>query len=138
MSLTNKVDQFTVDADLARQIIQGDDTTVVMTDGGPVRSLAKVQKDLSDTIDQISTNVAADAARAEAARDSTLVDSTLYQDEATGRASVADGETFQVQGAGDIAAYAYRRVSAASSTLIATYPSEAAVSRQALFAWLGA
>jgi len=49
-------------------------------------------------------------------------------DEPTGRAAVADGVAFKVQGSGDVAAYEYRRIDAVTvSTLIATYPSAAAV-----------
>lgn len=59
--------------------------------------------------------------------DIALLGAAVYVDEATGRAAVADGEAFKVQGNGDIAAYEYRRVNAGSSTLIATYPASAAV-----------
>ena len=65
---------------------------------------------------------------AEAARDAAIIKSGVYPDEVTGRAAVADGVAFKVQGSGDIAAYEYRRVNATTvSTLIATYPSAAAV-----------
>lgn len=62
-----------------------------------------------------------------AARDVALAAGNLYPDEATGRAAVQDGKTFNVQGAGDVAAFQYRRVNADSSTLIATYPSAGAL-----------
>lgn len=51
----------------------------------------------------------------------------LYATEADGRAAVADGETFNVQGSGDVAASVYRRVNASASTLIAQYPSKGAI-----------
>ena len=54
-------------------------------------------------------------------------DVRLYPDEPTGRATVANGVAFRVQGGGDVAAYEYRRVNSASSTLIATYPTAASV-----------
>ena len=54
-------------------------------------------------------------------------DVRLYPDEPTGRAAVANGVAFRVQGAGDVAAYEYRRVNSASSTLIATYAAAASV-----------
>lgn len=68
---------------------------------------------------------AAQSARtgAEAARDAALIQAGVFVDEPTGRAAVLDGQAFKVQGAGDVAAYEYRRVSASSSTLVATYPS---------------
>lgn len=50
-----------------------------------------------------------------------------YTTEALGRAAVADGVSFLVQGSGDIAAYEYRRVNSGASTLIATYISAAPV-----------
>lgn len=65
------------------------------------------------------------AASAEEAAALSLIQSGVYVDEPTGRAAVADGVAFKVQGSGDIAAYEYRRVNASSSTLIATYPSAA-------------
>ena len=60
---------------------------------------------------------------AESARDAALIQSGVYTTEAAGRAAVADGVAFKVQGSGDVAAYEYRRVNSGSSTLIATYPS---------------
>lgn len=66
-------------------------------------------------------------AGAEAARDAAIIQAGVYVDEPTGRAAVADGQAFKVQGSGDVAAYEYRRTSASASTLIATYPSASAV-----------
>jgi hypothetical protein len=77
-----------------------------------------------------AANAAASAAAAlaaetgaENARDAALIQAGVYVDEATGRAAVADGEAFKVQGTGNVAAFEYRRVNASTSTLIATYPS---------------
>lgn len=64
---------------------------------------------------------------AEAARDAAIIGSGVYVDEPTGRAAVADGVAFKVQGSGDVAAYEYRRVNSSSSTLIATYPAASVV-----------
>lgn len=64
---------------------------------------------------------------AESARDAALIGAGVYADEPTGRAAVADGVAFKVQGAGEIAAYEYRRIDGAASSLIATYPSHALV-----------
>lgn len=60
---------------------------------------------------------------AEAARDAALIQAGVFVDEPTGRAAMLDGQAFKVQGAGDVAAYEYRRVNASGSTLIAKYPS---------------
>ncbi|WP_321821224.1 MULTISPECIES: hypothetical protein [unclassified Burkholderia] len=66
---------------------------------------------------------------AQAARDAALIQAGVFADEPTGRAAVADGQAFKVQGDGAIiAAYEYRRMSAASSVLIGTYPASGSVS----------
>lgn len=64
------------------------------------------------------------ASSAQAARDAAIIGSGVYADEPAGRADVADGAAFKVQGSGMVAAYEYRRVNATSSTLIAIYPSQ--------------
>ena len=72
------------------------------------------------------SNLASGVAKvaAEAARDAAIIQAGVYVDEPTGRAAVADGVAFKVQGSGDVAAYEYRRVNAGTvSTLIASYPS---------------
>ncbi|MDN7916133.1 hypothetical protein [Burkholderia cepacia] len=72
---------------------------------------------------------ASSALAAKAASDAAIIQPGLYVDEPTGRAAVADGQAFKVQGDGfSVAAYEYRRVNANSvSTLIATYPAAGAV-----------
>ncbi|WP_426056876.1 SGNH/GDSL hydrolase family protein [Janthinobacterium sp. PSPC2-1] len=60
---------------------------------------------------------------AESARDAAIIGAGVYVDEPTGRAAVADGQAFKVQGSGDVAAFEYRRTSSAASVLIAAYPS---------------
>lgn len=70
---------------------------------------------------------AASEAAAEAARDAAIVNSTMYADEATGRAAVLDGEYFKVIGSGNVACYEYVRVDASNSTLVAVYPASAYV-----------
>lgn len=64
---------------------------------------------------------------AEAARDAALIQAGVYTTEALGRAAVADGVAFKVQGSGDVAAYEYRRTNSTTSVLIATYPAASAV-----------
>ncbi len=102
-----------------REMVHGDRNTVVETDTGPVPSLKKWQADAGGFFE-------AAAERAEAARDASLIQAGLAVDEPTGRAAVANGQSFKVQGVGAVAAYEYRRISAASSVLIATYPSKSA------------
>ncbi|OXI36779.1 hypothetical protein [Burkholderia aenigmatica] len=64
------------------------------------------------------------AAAAQAASVAALIQPGVYADEPTGRAAVADGQAFKVQGDGDkIAALEYRRIDASHSVLIAEYPS---------------
>lgn len=50
----------------------------------------------------------------------------LYATEAAGRAAVADGVSFKVQGSGSIAVSIYRRVNSATSTFLASIPSSLA------------
>lgn len=85
-------------------------------------------------IDAAVAATAADAAAAilaktqsEAARDASIVNAQTYATEALGRAAVADGATFDVQGSGDVASYRYRRTDSSTSVLIATFPAKAAV-----------
>lgn len=58
-----------------------------------------------------------------------LIQNGVYATEAAGRAAVADGVAFKVQGAGDVAAYEYRRTNGSTSVLIATYPSAESVAK---------
>ncbi|MCE6992109.1 hypothetical protein [Dyadobacter sp. CY323] len=91
---------------------------------------------IGDAAEAIQASISAKAAEqsaltakavAEAARDAALIQPGLYATEALGRAAVADGQPFKVQGAGDMAAFEYRRISSSVSTLITTYPSSSAV-----------
>jgi hypothetical protein len=72
-------------------------------------------------------NAEAAAVNAAGARDAAIIQAGLYATEAAGRAAVADGQAFKVQGAGDIAALEYRRVNSTTSTLLAIYPAASAV-----------
>lgn len=71
--------------------------------------------------------LAAEAARdvAQSAAAAALIQAGTYATEADGRAAVQDGQFFKVQGnpTGRIAAYEYKRISADTSELKATYPS---------------
>ena len=90
-------------------------------------STATTQAGIAITKADIATTQAglATAAKiaAESARDSALIQSGVYTTEALGRAAVADGQAFKVQGVGGIAAFEYRRTNSSTSVLIATYPS---------------
>lgn len=99
---------------------------------GVERSTLKALEDA--TPDAIAARDRSEAASdvAVLARDASIAAAgPLYATEAAGRAAVADGETFNVQGVGDVAAYQYRRNSAAVSTLIGVYPASRAVDRAA-------
>lgn len=74
---------------------------------------------------------AASAITAASARDAALIQAGVYTTEALGRAAVADGQAFKVQGSGDVAAYEYRRIDASTSVPIASYPSVASVKKVA-------
>jgi len=91
------------------------------------------------TPDAIEARQGAETARdvALTAKEAALIQAGVYATEAAGRAAVADGQAFKVQGSGDVAAFEYRRVSAAASTLIASYPASAAVTAAASNAALG-
>lgn len=137
------VQTVTDDAALLHQVVHGGPTTVVSTLGGPVPSLAKLVADKSvefvagTVVGQATTQAALAATQAtiataakvasESARDAALVGAGVYATEAIGRAAVADGVAFKVQGVGDVAAYEYRRTDSATSALIGSYPSASAV-----------
>lgn len=75
MSLADKVTQFSNDADLAHQIVHGDANTTVATDGGPVKSFAKLQ---SDYISPMATQVSLLAANT-AAQNATAFGASVFQ-----------------------------------------------------------
>jgi hypothetical protein len=129
MTLANKVAQFNADADKVNRITHGDDSTVVQTASGPVRSLAKLIKDNDAAINAAGLlgQVNSATVAALAARDAALIQAGVYATEALGRAAVADGQAFKVQGHGDVAAYEYRRTNSDASVLIAAYPSASAL-----------
>lgn len=84
---------------------------------------------LVDTAVAVTAAGSATAAKvaAESARDAALIQAGVYTTEALGRAAVADGVAFKVQGSGDVAAYEYRRTNSTTSVLIASYPSASMV-----------
>ncbi|WP_208507940.1 SGNH/GDSL hydrolase family protein [Variovorax paradoxus] len=81
----------------------------------------------ADTATAQAAIATAARAGAESAQSMALVQAGVAVDEPTGRAAVADGVAFKVQGAGDVAAFEFRRVNSASSTPLSQYPSVQAV-----------
>lgn len=125
--LESKVRRFESNEQRVDQFVNGDPTTTWETSGGvPIPS---IQKFFRDT--EIAYGDAQDAALvAENARDAALAAAgPLYATEAEGRAAVADGESFNVQGSGSIAAYVFRRLDASHSELLAVFPSAESVSQ---------
>jgi hypothetical protein len=97
----------------------------VSADESAASAAASEVSNLASGVAQVAAESAQTAA--EAARDAAIIQAGVYATEVAGRAAVADGVAFKVQGSGDVAAYEYRRVDASSSVLIATYPSSQAV-----------
>ncbi|WP_374342554.1 sialate O-acetylesterase [Azonexus sp.] len=137
-SLSSRVIQFETDAELMHQIVQGDETADVVIGGVSVPSIRKLQAQIVEDLNGEAVATAASMAAsvavgakeaAEAARDSALIQSGVYVDEPTGRAAVADGQAFKVQGTGDIAALEYRRTSSLASVLIAIYPAASYITK---------
>ena len=90
--------------------------------------LAETNAETAETnAETAETGALAAQAAAESARDAALIQAGVYTTEAAGRAAVADGVAFKVQGSGDVAAYEYRRTNSTTSVLIATYPSAGVV-----------
>lgn len=75
MTLSSKINRFSEDADIAHDIVHGDDKTIVQTEGGPVRTFAKIVADIESASDAAISEfqnaggeltMAAEAARDEA------------------------------------------------------------------------
>lgn len=92
-----------------------------------VPDLVSEMEGLRDEAAQSSADSEEAKIAAEGARDAAIIQAGVYANEPTGRAAVADGVAFKVQGSGDVAAYEYRRVNSSSSALIATYPSSSLI-----------
>lgn len=114
-----------INAALLDEAVHSDDRTFVDRLGRTRRTIKGIELSVSDAL----------TARDEAvlARDAAIAAAgPLYATIEEGRAAVADGETFAVQGeiAGAIAARFYRRVSDLQSVLIAEIPSSAAIKNE--------
>jgi len=122
-----------LDDDISYRMILKNSAGVTQFDGDRIRSISSAQlASLASTVaataaDRVQTGL--DVIATEAARDAALIQAGVYTTEALGRAAVADGEAFKVQGTGNVAAYEYRRTNSTTSVLIATYSSSSAVEK---------
>lgn len=97
MTLQNKVQQFSQDADKVNAIVHGPASgagSTVATDGGPVRTFAKIDADLNAN-GNVATVLAAKVA-AEAARDAAALTAKVYASTAAGVAATANGQMFAI------------------------------------------
>ncbi len=141
IQLQDALRRITVVLEFLERIRKGGDDETVSNGVEDLPTVSKLMADVRADIDVAigdfvaavesvsSAMVAAVSAAAvsEAARDSSIIEAGNYATEALGRAAVADGQAFRVQGSGDIAVTEYRRVNSGSSTPIAVYPSLGAV-----------
>lgn len=115
-----------------------DETLVARDEAVPAAASAATNAEVATTQAGIATAGAATATTqaalgvaarigAENAQSGALIQAGVAVDEPTGRAAVADGQAFKSQGAGDVAAFEWRRVNSAGSTPLAQYPSVQAV-----------
>lgn len=129
-----------LDVDTIADIANSTANTVTDRNGQTRRTIYSLQNEYPNASDNAAaalasaTSASASAATAQAAktvaegaRDAALIQAGVYTTEAAGRAAVADGQAFKVQGTGDVAAYEYRRTDSTTSVLIATYPSVSGV-----------
>ena len=114
------------DVDTIANIANSTSTSVTDRLGNTRRTLYSLANEFPNASDNAAA-AAASAIAAEAARDAALIQAGVYTTEALGRAAVADGQAFKVQGSGNVAAYEYRRTNSTTSVLIATYPSESGI-----------
>jgi hypothetical protein len=141
---TQRLEIATVKAEIGSDIISrfSNDAVVaapIPTDSGAIPNLKqvilKLQEDGALAVDEavdsgvVNLTDAVESAQSSADAAQLALDAAmaavgpLYATEPLGRAAVADGQAFSVQGSGYIAASVYRRVSASASTLLAKYPS---------------
>jgi len=126
------------DVDTIANIANSTSTSVTDRLGNTRRTLYSLANEFPNASDNAAA-AAADAVQTgldviatESARDAALIQAGVYTTEALGRAAVADGQAFKVQGSGDIAAYEYRRTNSTTSVLIATYPASSAVDKKVI------
>ena len=121
------------DVDTIANIANSTSTSVTDRLGNTRRTLYSLANEFPNASDKAAAAAASAvsasnyALAAEAARDAALIQAGVYTTEALGRAAVADGQAFKVQGSAEVAAYEYRRTNSTTSVLIATYPSTSGV-----------
>jgi len=121
------------DVDTIAGIANSTANSVIDRLGATRRTLYSLANEFPNASDNAAAAAASAAAAAlyktaaESARDAAIIGSGVYATEAAGRAAVADGQAFKVQGSGNVAAYEYRRTNSTTSVLIATYPSVSGV-----------
>ena len=122
-----------LDVDTIANIANSTSTSVTDRLGNTRRTLYSLANEFPNASDNAAATAAdrvqtgLDVIATTSARDAALIQAGVYTTEAAGRAAVADGQAFKVQGSGDVAAYEYRRTNSTTSVLIATYPSVGAV-----------
>ena len=118
-----------LDVDTIANIANSTSTSVTDRLGNTRRTLYSLANEFPNASDNAAATAAdrvqtgLDVIATTSARDAALIQAGVYTTEAAGRAAVADGQAFKVQGSGDVAAYEYRRTNSTTSVLIATYPS---------------
>lgn len=122
-------------AALVREFLLSEDPTFTDENGATRHTLAGLET-LATGVPAVGASIAAAEAQAaaESARDASQTNATLYPDEATGRAAVADNAFFRVVGSGAVACYIYKRINSGSSTLIVALASDGSVIKPA---WAG-
>jgi len=112
MALEDKVLTFEQDVQIMHEIVHGPETDAVATEGGPLRTMAKLQLDLENDLNAAAAITetgqnrqaaedamdGAEAARAEAelARDAAQLASGIYADVTAGLAATAPDKYFNV------------------------------------------
>lgn len=115
-------------AALIREFALSPDPTYIDENGDTRYTLAGLET-LATGVPAVGASIASQEAQeaSEAARDASQTNATLYPDEATGRAAVADNAYFRVVGSGAAACHIYKRINSGSSTLIVSLASDGAV-----------
>ena len=133
LPLDEGIDRFQQNEDRLDKFVN-DPTGYVASTGAVVESipafLVRQEQEIEQSTGTVASNLQASQiarSEAEAARDAAVVNSTMYPDEATGRAAVADGAYFKVIGTGSVACLEYRRTNGSTSVLVAIYPAESAL-----------
>lgn len=131
----DKLTQFETDADLAHLVVHGDAATVVQTEGGPVRSLAKLVQDNDAAINSSGLLAQANAAAATATQQAAIgaAANQIYATTAAGIGGTSTGQYFYVPAASAQGAYdVWQNVSGVATATGITFPSLGAVQSNTL------